>query len=202
MASTTKQSMKKVPINKKQRRCKWWDNQCSSAVSELETSARGEEQAATLGCLQSAIRAARRSLGDSICALATPTNVHKLTKWYQDKRDLPLPPLKANSRTTTIPDNQAQMLRDTFFPATAPPADSLSPLGVPHHPTRTHQRITAAKINLAVSSSNNNSALGAFGSNYHLLKWFHNALPNVVLDLLTHVLSLDSTPSAYVMLWL
>ncbi|KAF8760888.1 hypothetical protein RHS01_00689 [Rhizoctonia solani] len=78
-------------------------------------------------------------------------------------RKLPTPKLSSSSQTATLPKDQARLLWDAFFPATAPPANSSSPLGIPLHPTRPHHGITVDEISRALNSASNTSAPGAFG---------------------------------------
>ncbi|KAJ1299407.1 hypothetical protein OPQ81_011087 [Rhizoctonia solani] len=98
------------------------------------------------------------------------------------------------SRGATLPDDQAQLLRDAFFPAVAPPADSSSPLGIPLHTTRPHHRITETEIAQALNSSSNTSAPGAFGTNYRLLKWFYEAHPVLIANIYNACLDLGFHP--------
>ncbi|KAF8692069.1 Reverse transcriptase (RNA-dependent DNA polymerase), partial [Rhizoctonia solani] len=184
MSTATELSMEKVLVNKAKPRLVWWNNQCSRAVTELEDCDNPEDRSAALGRLQSAIRGAKRSRGDNLCTKVTnPEAVFKFTNWYKGKREAPLPPLIANGLKATLPEDQARLLRDAFFPATAPPADSSSPLGIPLHPTRPHHGITVDKISRALNSASNTSAPGAFGTNYRLLKWLFSARPGIIVDL-------------------
>ncbi|KAJ1304840.1 hypothetical protein OPQ81_005974 [Rhizoctonia solani] len=175
MSTATAQSMKKVPVNKTQPRARWWNDQCSQTAKELSTCHNPEDRSAALGRLRSAIRAARRSMGDEICSKATPENSQMDAQ----------PPL---------PDDQAQLLRDAFFPAVAPPADSSSPLGIPLHTTRPHHRITETEIAQALNSLSNTSAPGAFGTNYRLLKWFYEAHPVLIANIYNACLDLGFHP--------
>ncbi|KAF8757129.1 Reverse transcriptase (RNA-dependent DNA polymerase) [Rhizoctonia solani] len=111
-------------------------------------------------------------------AMSTATNY----PWRRETRS-PATPLIANGLKATLPEDQARLLWDAFFPATAPPADSSSPLGIPLHPTRPHHGITVDKISRALNSASNTSAPGAFGTNYCLLKWLFSARPGIIVDL-------------------
>lgn len=53
----------------------------------------------------------------------------------------------------------------------------------PARPTRAHHRITHHEVAQALADSSNTSALGAFGSNYRLLKWVFEMHPELILDL-------------------
>ncbi|KAF8761656.1 hypothetical protein RHS01_01194 [Rhizoctonia solani] len=179
MSTATELSMEKVLVNKAKPRLEWWNNRCSRAVTDLEDCNNPEERSAALGRLRSAIRGAKRSRGDDLCTKVTnPEAVFKFTNCHPTQ-------------------DQARLLRDAFFPATAPPADSSSPLGIPLHPTRPHHGITVDEISRALNSASNTSAPGAFGTNYRLLKWLFNARPGLLWISTTPAWIMDSTPNAF-----
>lgn len=193
MANATASCMPRTKVGSTPPRAPWWDDNCNEAVRHIRDCDDSEAEEAVLR-LKQVIRTARRSYAARICAEISIPDVWKLTSWSAGKRYSKMPPIRLSSGYTTDPEGLAQAFQNAFFPSIHPEADCSSPLGVPSHPTHEHVEITHGEVAAALASSSNNSAPGAFGSSYRVLKWVFESSPEILTNLYTGCLNLGFHP--------
>ncbi|KAJ1301716.1 hypothetical protein OPQ81_008949 [Rhizoctonia solani] len=174
MSSATRQVM---PEQKKKGKgpawLPWWSDECSEALHRLKHKSEHETRDQLQVALQGAIQRAQKNHIDWICAEVTTQMVFKTTRWFAGKCHALIPPIKSpiDSSVATHPVHKAENFTHQFFCDSSSPNISLKPLGVPSHPKCPFQPIATEEIIALLKQTSNHSAPGAFGTNYHLLKW-------------------------------
>ena len=162
------------------RGARWWNADCSAALSLAKLTALTISRRAANTGLRVTVREAKRAWAQHYLNSASPDQLWAATRWRKGRRVSTIPPLRATSELdpSADPAAQAEILRERFFSSAPRPVLVEQPDDPAPLPTRSFTPISKDEIHTALSSTSNSSAPGISGINYKLLKWAFSAVPD------------------------
>ncbi|KAB5591465.1 Reverse transcriptase from mobile element jockey protein [Ceratobasidium theobromae] len=194
MSEATSHSMETKTFTDKGRQAPWWNDDCSSACDNLVRAKSESRPLPELKTLSShlwfCIRRAKHTFFNDIIKKAhqgeeasTTNSIWEINRWWHGHKVLTLPTLKRpDSSLATSNGQKAALLHSTFFPHVpcSPPATLLDTF--PQRPQFSLPPILESEIADNLALCHNQSAPGAFGTNYLLLKYHPICLRNALIS--------------------
>ena len=173
---------------------RWWNTDCSLALTVVYTSS-GEPRRAAIRVLRRTIASSKRLWAHDFLHHTTSENLWEAAAWRKGRSIKRIPPLlTAPSTLSHVTSEMSDALRQRFFVTDRPQVAPLQPDDPPPLPTRDFIPITESEIALALAGTSNKSAPGSSGIPYKLLKWAFKARPDRFLDLFNAAISLGYHP--------
>ncbi|KZT04116.1 uncharacterized protein LAESUDRAFT_761248 [Laetiporus sulphureus 93-53] len=149
----------------------WWNDACDTARANVQAAPTREERREAKATLSATIRQARKDWTREAVARLQHTDPWWLASWTKGVRAPPLPVIRADGVTGSLPADAGRLVTRFYFPA-SPPLPNLPPLFTSAPPAAHPDRpLLITEVTAAIEATSNYSAPGISGVSWRLLKW-------------------------------